>query len=46
LNPQAGATADPGTDLEVTRDVTKYLCDFMPVCPVLIKTPAAIAPIF
>jgi ADP-ribosylglycohydrolase len=34
LNPQLGATADPGTGL----DVTKYLCDFMPVCPVLIHS--------
>jgi ADP-ribosylglycohydrolase len=34
LNPQPGATDDPGTGL----DVTKYLCDFMPVCPVLIHS--------
>jgi len=34
LNPQPGATTDPGTGL----DVTKYLCDFMPVCPVLIHS--------
>ena len=34
LNPQPGSTVDPGTGL----DVTKYLCDFMPVCPVLIHS--------
>ncbi len=34
LNPQPGITTDPGTGF----DVTKYLCDFMPVCPVLIHS--------
>ncbi len=34
LNPQPGVAADPGTGL----DVTKYLCDFQPVCPVLIHS--------
>lgn len=32
LNPPAGATADPGTGL----DVAKFLGDYLPVCPVLI----------
>lgn len=34
LNPQPGATADPGTGLEVAQ----YLGDFLPVCPVLIHS--------
>jgi ADP-ribosylglycohydrolase len=34
LNPQPGVTTDPGTGL----DVTKFLCDFLPVCPVLIHS--------
>lgn len=34
LNPQPGNLADPGTGL----DVTKYLSDFVPVCPVLIHS--------
>lgn len=34
LNPQPGATADPGTGL----DVAQFLADFLPVCPVLIHT--------
>ncbi|MGH7990893.1 MAG: cyclic-phosphate processing receiver domain-containing protein, partial [Limisphaerales bacterium] len=34
LNPQPGITTDPGTGL----DVTKFLCDFLPVCPVLIHS--------
>jgi len=34
LNPQPGVTTDPGTGL----DVTKFLADFMPVCPVLIHS--------
>jgi ADP-ribosylglycohydrolase len=34
LNPQPGVTTDPGTGL----DVTKFLCDFEPVCPVLIHS--------
>lgn len=34
LNPQPGATVDPGTGL----DVAQFLADFLPVCPVLIHT--------
>lgn len=34
LNPGPGATADPGTGL----DVAKFLADFMPVCPVLLHS--------
>lgn len=34
LNPQPGATADPGTGLDLAR----FLADFMPVCPVLIHS--------
>jgi len=34
LNPQPGVTTDPGTGL----DVAKFLCGFMPVCPVLIHS--------
>jgi len=34
LNPQPGVTTDPGTGL----DVTKFLCDFLPVCPALIHS--------
>jgi hypothetical protein len=34
LNPQPGATTDPGTGLDVTR----FLGDFPPVCPVLIHS--------
>lgn len=34
LNPLPGATADPGTGVEVAR----FLGDFMPVCPVLIHS--------
>ena len=34
LNPMPGATADPGTGL----DVAKFLGNFMPVCPVLIHS--------
>ena len=34
LNPQPGATADPGTGL----DVAQFLGDFLPVCPVLIHS--------
>ena len=34
LNPQPGATTDPGTGL----DVAKFLADFLPVCPVLIHS--------
>jgi ADP-ribosylglycohydrolase len=34
LNPQPGATADPGTGL----DVANFLGDFLPVCPVLIHS--------
>jgi len=34
LNPQPGATADPGTGL----DVAKFLADFLPVCPVLVHS--------
>jgi ADP-ribosylglycohydrolase len=34
LNPQPGVTTDPGTGL----DVTKILCDFLPVCAVLIHS--------
>lgn len=34
LNPQPGATADPGTGLDVAR----FLGDFLPVCPVLIHS--------
>jgi len=34
LNPQPGATTDPGTGLDVAR----FLGDFLPVCPVLIHS--------
>ncbi len=34
LNPMPGATADPGTGL----DVAKFLADFLPACPVLIHS--------
>ncbi len=34
LNPLPGATADPGTGVDVAR----FLGDFMPVCPVLIHS--------
>ena len=34
LNPQPGATTDPGTGLDVAR----FLADFLPVCPVLIHS--------
>ena len=34
LNPAPGATADPGTGVDVAR----FLGDFMPVCPVLIHS--------
>lgn len=34
LNPQPGATADPGTGL----DAAQFLADFLPVCPVLIHS--------
>jgi ADP-ribosylglycohydrolase len=34
LNPQPGATSDPGTGLDVAR----FLADFLPVCPVLIHS--------
>jgi hypothetical protein len=34
LNPQPGATTDPGTGL----DVAPFLADFLPVCPVLIHS--------
>ena len=34
LNPQPGVTTDPGTGL----DVTKFIGDFLPVCPVLIHS--------
>lgn len=34
LNPMPGATADPGTGVDVAR----FLGDFMPVCPVLIHS--------
>jgi len=34
LNPQPGAVSDPGTGL----DVTQFLSDFLPVCPVLIHS--------
>lgn len=34
LNPQPGATGDPGTGLDVAR----YLAEFLPVCPVLIHS--------
>ena len=34
LNPQPGATADPGTGL----DVAQFLADFLPVCPLLIHS--------
>jgi hypothetical protein len=34
LNPQPGIITDPGTGL----DVTKFLCDFLPVCPALIHS--------
>lgn len=34
LNPQPGATTDPGTGL----DVAQFLADFLPVCPALIHT--------
>lgn len=34
LNPLPGATVDPGTGVDVTR----FLGDFMPVCPVLIHS--------
>jgi len=34
LNPQPGATADPGTGLDIAR----FLADFLPVCPVLIHS--------
>ncbi len=34
LNPMPGATADPGTGVDVAR----FLGDFMPVCPVMIHS--------
>jgi len=34
LNPRPGATADPGTGLDLAR----YLADFPPACPVLIHS--------
>ena len=34
LNPVRGTTGEPGTGL----DVTKFLGDYMPVCPVLIHS--------
>ena len=34
LNPQPGATSDPGTGMEVAQ----FLADFLPACPVLIHS--------